>query len=108
MRYEAFTHREFRARGMIDVVVARTDEIGWLQAGVFLIHHWCLRVKDAFFTETPAHDWPAKLERMIPAADRIALHPACARKLVEGAVAYASALGFEPHRDFKKSSPRLR
>ena len=28
-------------------------------------------------------------------------HPACVRKLIEGAVNYARALDFEPHRDYR-------
>ena len=101
--YEAFAHHGFQERGMTDVVVTRTDDAGWLQAAVLLVDLYCLGVKDAFVTEMPANDWPDTLDRIIPAQDRIALHPACARKLVEGAVAYTEALGFAPHRDYKKA-----
>jgi hypothetical protein len=103
MRYEAFAHRGFQEQGVTDVIVTRTDDAGWLQAGVFLVDLHCLGVKDAFVTEMPAIDWPHELDKMIPAEDRIALHPACARKLIEGAVAYAEGMGFAPHRDFKKA-----
>ena len=102
-RYEAFAHQGFQERGITDVVVTRTDDAGWLQAAVLLVDLYCLGVKDAFVTEMPATDWPETLERIIPAQDRVALHPACARKLVEGVVAYTEALGFAPHRDYKKA-----
>ena len=102
-RYEAFAHQGFQEKGVTDVVVTRTDDAGWLQAGIFLVDLYCLGVKDAFVAEMPAIDWPEAMERIIPAQDRIALHPACARKLVEGAVAYTEALGFAPHRDYKKT-----
>ncbi len=100
MRYEAFAHRDFSGRGVASVVVTRTDDAGQLRAGVFLVDLWCLGVKDAFQAEMPASDWPHQLGRILPADQRIALHPACARKLVEGAVAYAESLGFAPHRDY--------
>ena len=103
MRYEAFAHRGFQDKGVTSVVVTRTDDTGWLQAGGFLLDLHCLGVKDAFFTEMPASDWPHEMNKMIAAAERVAIHPACARKLVEGVVAYAEALGFRPHRDFKKA-----
>jgi yecA family protein len=102
-RYEAYAHHGFQERGMTDVVVTRTDDAGWLQAAVLLVDLYCLGVKDAFVAEMSANDWPETLDRIIPAPDRIALHPACARKLVEGAVAYTEALGFAPHRDYKKA-----
>jgi yecA family protein len=102
-RYEAFAQQGFQEKGMTQVIVTRTDDAGWLQAAVLLVDLYCLGVKDAFVAEMPANDWPETLERIIPAPDRIALHPACARKLVEGAVAYTEALGFAPHRDYKKA-----
>lgn len=103
MRYQAFARQGFEEHGVTDVIITRTGDEGWLQAGVFLVDLHCLGVKDAFTTEMPVHDWPPQLDKMIPSEQRVALHPACARKLVEGAVAYAQALGFLPHRDFKKA-----
>ncbi len=103
MRYEAHTHQNFHERGMTNVVVARTDDAGWVHAGGFLVDLWCLGVKNAFITECSASAWPATLDRIVAPAERLALHPACARKMVEGAVAYAEALGFSPHRDFNKA-----
>jgi yecA family protein len=102
-RYEAFAQQGFQEKGMTQVIVTRTDDAGWLQAAVLLVDLYCLGVKDAFVAEMSANDWPETLDRIIPAPDRIALHPACARKLVEGAVAYTEALGFAPHRDYKKA-----
>lgn len=99
-RYEAHAHAGFQETGIATVVIARTDDAGWTRAGVFLIDLRCLGVKDAFALALPAADWPAELERLIPAADRTALHPACARKLVEGAAAYAQQLGFLPAREY--------
>lgn len=103
MRYDSFAHKGFQEKGMTYVIVTRTDDAGWLHAGVFLLDLYCLGVKDAFAAEMNLADWPEQLDRLIPAGNRLALHPACARKLVEGAVRYAEALGFAPHRDYKKA-----
>lgn len=89
--------------GLTDVIITRTDEAGWLHAGVFVVDLHCLGVRDAFVTEMPAIGWAPELNKMIAPEKRIALHPACARKLVEGPAAYAEALGFLPPRDFKKA-----
>jgi len=99
-RYEAHADREFQATGITTVVIARTDDAGWTRVGVFLIDLKCLGVKDAFALALPATEWPAELARLVPADERTALHPACARKLVEGAAAYAQQLGFLPAREY--------
>lgn len=99
-RYEAHTHAKFQEIGITNVVIARTDGAGWTRFGVFLLDLKCLGVKDAFAGALPATDWPEELARLIPADERIALHPACARKLVEGAAAYAQKLGFLPAREY--------
>jgi yecA family protein len=103
MRYEAFIQRDYKETGITNVIVTRTDDSGWLGAAVFLVDLYCLGIKDAFVSEMPATDWPQEMERVVPKANRLALHPACARKLVEGAADYAQALGFLPHRDYKKA-----
>lgn len=102
-RYEAYTIKGWEKHGMSRVVISRTREGGWVEAGAFLVDAFCLGVKDAFLTESSADDWPDKLSRMVPADERLALHPACARKFIEGAVAYAEALGIAPHHDYKKA-----
>lgn len=102
-RYEAFILKGWEEQGITRVVVARTRDAAWVEAGVFLVDAFCLGVKDAFLTEASAVDWPGVLNRMLPADERVALHPACARKFVEGAVAYTEALGIAPHRDYKKA-----
>src|SRR5882724_5396418 len=103
VRYEAHILKDWKAQGMTRVVVARTRDDGLIEAGVFLVDVFCLGVKDSFYTEASSVDWADMLNRMLPVHERLALHPACARKFVEGAVAYAEALGFSPHHDYKKA-----
>lgn len=102
-RFDAYANKAFETRGATSVVVTRTREDGWLEAGVFLLDLFCLGAKDAFAVEMPAIDWADEMNRMLPAEDRTAIHPACARKLIEGAVAYAESLGFAPCRDYNKA-----
>lgn len=103
VRYEAFVDRDWQDKGITQVAVTRTRENGWLEAGVFLVDLYCLGVKDAFSAEMSASEWADEAARLLPPENRASIHPACARKLVEGAVAYALALGFSPPRDYKKA-----
>jgi hypothetical protein len=93
--------------GMGQVVVARQKASGAggiVTAGVFLLDVYCLGVKSAFLTKIPSSRWESELERIFRQEGREPLSPACARKLIEGAVAYARSFGLEPDRDYEKAS----
>lgn len=64
----------------------------------------CLGVKDAFGeSHVSAADVRELIDERLPADFREPIHPTCAKKLIEGAISYAQALGFAPHRDFRKA-----
>lgn len=71
-------------------------------AGV-LIDGFCLGAKNAFHKIFERIEYPAVMESVLAGPDQTfeRQHPAYARKLVEGAVAYARDLGFEPHPDYR-------
>jgi hypothetical protein len=102
---EAWASSDLFESGFGQVVVARFKASGEVEAGVFLVDIYCLGVKNAFFSRL----WPTDYEgRLLGSMDRAggktAIAPACARQLVEGAVAYARNLGIEPHRDYKQGA----
>lgn len=102
-RYDAYIEKDWEKHGLAHLVVARVRPGGTADLAVLLVDTLCLGVKDAFFesglgeTELTDH-----LERNLPPENE-RVHPACAKKLVEGAVAYAQSLGFAPTRDFRKA-----
>ncbi|MBM3851767.1 MAG: YecA family protein [Verrucomicrobia bacterium] len=107
-RYEAFVGKNFRESGMTQVVVARFRANGLGDMGFFLLDLWCLGVKDAFLLEDLSEsEFRDIIRDKLPEDARERLHPACARKLIDGAVAYAQKLGFDPHRDFRKARRTL-
>ncbi len=61
-------------------------------------------MKEAFFvagvTEADVREF---VDQRLPEDMRERFHPACAKKMIEGAFAYADSLGFTPHRDFRKA-----
>jgi len=69
----------------------------------FLVDVYCLGVKDALFATVPAEAYDLIVERSGCGFPMVPIDPACARKLVEGAVAYAQNLGLRAHEDYEAS-----
>jgi yecA family protein len=103
-RYEAHIEKDWREHGLAHLLVARIRGDGSADVGVFLVDVFCLGVKDAFLeTDVPASELEEFIATNLPDASRERIHPACAKKLIDGAMAYAESLGFAPHRDFRKA-----
>jgi hypothetical protein len=99
---EAYVSANLFGTGIGHVVVARFRGHGEMEAGVFLLDVYCLGAKNAFYTRASTAEYDATLlERILPADNRKPLDPPTARKLIEGAVAYAQNLGLAPHPDYK-------
>ena len=88
---------------MSNVVVARFKGSGEVECSIFLVDTWCLGVKNAMYKRLHFEEYQAMLSHLGQNQSLTPLSPSCARKLVSGAVSYASSLGFSPHRDMKKA-----
>lgn len=103
-RYQAFIEIEWESMGLAQIVVTRLRDGGVADYANFLVDTFCLGVKDAFAgPEMSESELREELIERLPEDFRQPIHPACAKKLIEGAVAYAESLGFSPHRDFRKA-----
>ncbi len=103
-RYEAYIGKDWSEHGLAHLVVARIRENGSADYGIFLVDIWCLGVKDAFGeTNGLESDVRELVDERLPESMREPIHPSCAKKLIDGALAYAERLGFAPHRDFRKA-----
>lgn len=103
-RYEAFIEKTWREHGLAHLFVVRRRSDGWADVGFFLVDVWCLGVKDAFGdNDVPASELESYIAERLPESDRERIHPACAKKLVEGAIAFAEECGIAPHRDYRKA-----
>lgn len=103
-RYEAYIAKDWQQNGLAQVLVVRTRTEDSTDIGVFLVDVWCLGVKDVFCDfDLPIGSTAEAIEERLPEAMREPIHPACAKKLIDGAIAYAERLGFAPHRDFRKA-----
>jgi hypothetical protein len=102
---EAFCSAELPEVGIGHVIVSRFRWGGELvEAGVFLVDVFCLGVKSAFLRQMSRGDYQGEFLRGFDENTLLKpLAPSCARKLVEGAVAYAAGFGFAPHPDYRKA-----
>ena len=64
----------------------------------------CLGAKLAVYEDCDAQDYRERIcGHYLSHFPLVGIQLWCARKLIEGAVRYASSLGFAPHRDYKKA-----
>ncbi|MGH8525045.1 MAG: hypothetical protein ACREXY_12790 [Gammaproteobacteria bacterium] len=89
--------------GMGHVWFSRRLPDGRYAMAGFLVDTFCLGVKNAFYNIMETRQYREALERIFGSTQEghEQQHPAYARKLVEGAVAYARDLGFDPHFDYR-------
>ena len=99
----AYIGKNWQEIGIAQVVVWRIRGRGLADMAVFLVDVWCLGVKDVIYDEgVPVAACEAFVRVELPEDFREPFEPACAKALIEGAIAYAERLGFSPHRDFRK------
>jgi hypothetical protein len=102
---EAFRSANLFQLGIGYVVVSRFRTDGSVEAGCFLLDVFCLGAKDAFFARLnsiPEYE-ENFLTRIFAPKESVPLTAGAGRKLVEGAVSYASNLGFAPCADYKQA-----
>ncbi|HHJ38652.1 MAG: hypothetical protein AXA67_04230 [Methylothermaceae bacteria B42] len=90
--------------GMGSVLLARETPYAEVAVSAFVVDIYCLGVKEAFFTVMKKADYISKLKPLLTKTDEDQaireVDPCCARKLLQGAQAYAESLGFEPADDY--------
>lgn len=91
-------------QGIGQVIIAREIPDGRIVSGVFLVDAYCLGVKNAFMMLQSPAEFKNVIEHRFDINDLKPATAACARKLIDHAIAYARDLGFEPHRDFRDAS----
>jgi len=105
-KHEALWPSDLFTQGIGWVVIARFRSGGArVEAGVFLVDVFCLGAKLAVYEVCDASDYRHRIRDHYQSSfPMVTAEPACARKLVEQSVQYASTLGFAPHRDYKQAA----
>jgi hypothetical protein len=98
--HECWVPADLFETGIGSLAFSRSLADGRIALGMFLLDVFCLGVKNAFFAIVEPDEYVRRLSAMPGAEGFERMHPACFRKLVEGAVAYARDLGFKPHADY--------
>jgi len=87
-------------QGIGNVVISRKMPNGDIAAAFFLVDIYCLGVKNCFFTILPPGVYARRIANLVEKEGLESAMPACAVKLIQGAVAYAEGLGLHAHRDY--------
>ncbi len=93
--------------GIGNLVISRALPNNRIAACVFTVDVFCLGVKNALFKVFKDADYEHTLKPLLwsahPGQSIQRMTPSCAKKLVDGAVAYARDFGFSPHREYKNA-----
>lgn len=101
--YQCLVPEMLFEKGLGNLVFSRRLPDGRIALSVFLLDIYCLGVKNAFFAAVTKEEYGQRLGRWSPSETLKPMSPACFRKLVEGGVAYARELGFNPHADYAEA-----
>ena len=99
--HQCLMPQELFETGMGTVIVSRALPNGRIGASFFLLDVFCLGVKSAHFMAMSHEEYDHRLSIIEQQETLTATSPACARKVVEQAEAYARDLGFAPHPDYQ-------
>lgn len=103
-RYEAFINPDWKEAGFAHIVLGRFSENGRVETGYVFVDVFCLGVRDAdYIDEGTEQEFREDLKEFYPDDDPERIHPACAKKLIEGAIAFAESLGFAPSKNYRKA-----
>lgn len=91
-------------KGLGNLVLTRVLPNGRVALAAFLVDVFCLGVRDAAYCEMSHEEFEWHRQEQQSQSPMASAHPECLRKLVEGAVHYAQALGLTPHPDYAKAS----
>jgi hypothetical protein len=90
--------------GIGHLVFSRRLPDGRIAFSMFLLDVFCLGVKNAFFATVSREEYEQRIRHWRGPETFQPVLPECLRKLVEGGVAYARELGFNPHPDYTVAS----
>lgn len=102
--FEAYISPGWRKNGLANLAVVKVRGGGTLDVSILLVDSFCLGVKDVVVElDVDEASFRVGLKEESLSGVWEPMEPACARKLIDGALAYAESLGFAPHRDVRKA-----
>ena len=105
--HECLIPEDLFETGLGNVTFARKAPGGRIALSAFVVDVFCLGVKNALFKVSDVNDYEENFKQRLfeshAGRDFFCIDPWCARKMIEGAVAYAETLGFKPHSDYQNA-----
>jgi hypothetical protein len=98
--HEALVSKKLFEVGMGHLLFSRALPEGRIALGAFLLDVYCRGVKDALVSVLSKGEYGVQRNKWSSSEGLEPMEPACFRKLLEGGVAYARNLGFNPHEDY--------
>src|SRR5215472_7809329 len=89
--------------GIGNLILSRSLTDRRVAVAGFLVDVFCLGVKDVFYSIVDRNEYALRLRSWRAVQTLQPMDPACLRKLVEGSVAYARDLGFNPHVGYEEA-----
>lgn len=103
--YECLMPNNLFESGIGNILIARISPQGEVAVASFIVDVYCLGVKKTLFKTMPLPEYEKVFKPGIVQSHGdypfSKLKPACALKLITGAVEYAKALGFSSHKDYQ-------
>ncbi len=108
--YECLVNKGWEESKMADVVVARLHVNGNVTLGLYQVDLYCLGVKDTFYAfNIPIHEYRDKF--VTPSSDSEMefdkIDYNLAHNIIFAGVDFATEIGFDPHKDFLKTTQYL-
>ena len=99
---DCFVNSGWEESQLADIVIARQQPNDLITFGVYLVELGCLGLKNAFCNGNLTRSDYSEFRK--DSAERVEgvvnLDPVFAHQLIYGAIDYAAAIGFKPHKDF--------
>ena len=102
--YECLIPHNLFESGIGNILITRVSPQGEVIVASFIVDVFCLGIKKCLFKTMPIPEYEKVFKPGIVESHGgysfTKLKPACAKKLIEGAVQYAQDLGFNSHKDY--------
>jgi hypothetical protein len=106
--YECLVNKGWEESKMADVIVARTHVNGNVTLGLYQVDLFCLGVKDTLYAfNIPIHEYRDKFTPSNGEFEFDRIDYNLAHNIIFAGVDFATDIGFDPHKDFLKTTQYL-
>ena len=103
--HECLINTEWDESGMAQIIIARKHVNENVTLGLFLVDLYCLGVKDTFYQfNISTIEYEELKSRYLEGLETEECDYTLAHNIIYGAVAFAEDFGFQPHKDFNRTT----